>query len=194
MASGHDAAGGQHRHVADRFYCLDHLGHQHHGRNLATMAAGLGALYHQDIDAGRDLTERMLLGADQCRDRHAVLLAHVDHRLRRYAQRVGDQADRVLERRIEDFQRALRVERLRLVVGDIGRRQFDAVFLQEVAGEVAMRGRNPRLQAFPGDVFLACRRNVLGDQHVEPVGLAVDMIVDPFQFLFDGFRRMRRGP
>jgi hypothetical protein len=49
---------------------------------------------------------------------------------------------------VEHLKRALRVERLRLVVGDVGRRQFDAVFLQEVAGEVAMLRRDPRLQAF----------------------------------------------
>ena len=48
------------------------------------MAAGLGALHHQNIDAGRDLPQRMLLGADQRRHRHAVLLAHVDHRFRRH--------------------------------------------------------------------------------------------------------------
>ena len=100
------------------------------------MAAGLGALHDQDIDAGRDLAQRMLLGADQRRDGNAVLLAHVDHRLRRHAKRVGDQPDRVTERRLEHLQRALPIERLRLVVGDVRRRQFDAVFFQEVAGEV----------------------------------------------------------
>ena len=73
------------------------------------------------------------------------------------------------------------------------RRQFDAVFLQQVAGEVAMLRRDPRLQAFPGDVLFARGRNVFGDQHVEPIGLAVDVIVDPFQFLLDGFGRMRGG-
>jgi hypothetical protein len=177
----------------DRLNRLDHLGHQHHGRDLAAMAAGLGALHDENIDAGRDLAERMLLGTDQCRHRHAVLLAHLDHRLRRHAQRIGDQPDRMPERRIEDFQRTLRVERLRLVVGDISRRQFNAVFLEEVAGEGAMFVRNPRLQAFPGDILLACGRNVLGDQHVEPIGLAVDVIVDPFQFLLDGFGRVRGG-
>src|SRR5450755_4311455 len=85
-------------------------------------------------------------------------------------------------RSLQNFQRALRVERLRLVVGDTGRRQLNAVFLQQVPGEGAMLGRDPELQAFPGDVLFACRRNVLRDQHVEPIGLAVDVIVDPFQF------------
>ena len=86
------------------------------------MAAGFGALHHQNIDAGRDLAHRVFLGADQGGHRHAVLLAHLDHRLGRYAQRIGDQADRVAERGIENLQRALAVERLRLIVGDIGGR------------------------------------------------------------------------
>jgi len=103
------------------------------------------------------------------------------------------QLDRMAERSLEHFKRALRVERLRLVVGDIGRRQLDAVFLQQVFSEGAMFAGNPRLQAFPANVLLACGRNIFRDQHVEPIGLAVDVIVDPFQFLLDRFRRMRGG-
>src|SRR6187455_2472971 len=52
-----------------------------------------------------------------------------------------------------------------IAVGDVARRQFDAVFLQEISGEVAVLRRDPRLQAFPGDVLFACGRDVLGDQH-----------------------------
>src|ERR1700712_49474 len=51
------------RTVTERFDRLDHLGHQHHGGTLAAMAAGLGALHHQNIDAGRNLADRMLLGS-----------------------------------------------------------------------------------------------------------------------------------
>ncbi len=108
----------QHRHVADLLDRLDHLRHQHHGRDLAAMAAGLGALHHEDVDAGRDLAQRVLLGADEGGDRHAVLPAHLDHRLRRHAQRIGDQPDRMVEGDLEQLQRRLGVERLRLVVGD----------------------------------------------------------------------------
>ena len=121
-----------------------------------------------------------------------MLLAHVDHRFRRHAERIGDQPDGVAERGLENFQRALSVERLRLVVIDAGLRQFDAVFFQEVAGECAVLVRNSRFQAFPGDVLLARGGDVLRDQHVEPIGLAIDVIVDPFQLLLDGFGRMRR--
>ena len=119
------------------------------------MAAGLGALGHQNIDARCDLPQRMLLGTDERRDRDIMLSSHVDHLLRRHAESVRDQLDRMAKGDVEHVKRALRIERLRLVVGDVGRRQFDAVFLQQVAGEVAMLRRDPRLQAFPGDVLFA---------------------------------------
>ena len=121
----------------------------------------------------------------------SCLRAHVDHRFRRHAERIRNQLDRMAERNVEHLERALRIERLRLVVGDVGRRQFDAVFLQEIAGEVAMLRRDPRFQALPGDVLFARGRDVFRDQHVEPVGLAVGVIVDPFQFLLDRLRRVR---
>jgi hypothetical protein len=152
---------------------------------------GFGALRDQDIDTGCNLPQRVFLGADKSGDRHAMLAAHVDHRLRRHAERVRDQFDRMAEGDVEHVERALRVEWLRLVVGDVGRRQLDAVFLQEVAGEVAMLRRDPRLQALPGDVLFTRGRDVFGNQHVEPIGLAVSMFVDPFQFLLDRLRRVR---
>jgi hypothetical protein len=133
----------------------------------------------------------VFLRANECCDRDTVLPAHVDHRLWRHAERVRDQLDRMAEGDVEHVERALRVERLRLVVGDVGRRQLDAILFQEIAGEVAMLRRDPRLQAFPGDVLFARGRNVFRDQHVEPVGLAIGVIVDPFQFLLDRLRRMR---
>jgi hypothetical protein len=56
-----------------------------------------------------------------------------------------------------------------------------------------MLRRNPRLQAFPCDVLFARRRDVLGDQHIQPIGLAVDVVVDPFQFLLDRCGRVGGG-
>src|SRR4051794_29117729 len=47
----------------------------------------------------------MLLGPDQRGHGNPVLLAHVDHRLWRYTKRVGDQPDRVTERRLKHLQR-----------------------------------------------------------------------------------------
>ena len=87
---------------------------------------------------------------------------------------------------LEHFERALRVERLRLIGRHRCGRQFDVVRLEELAGEVAMLRRHPRLETVPGDVRLARRGDILGDQHVDAIGLAVDMVIDPFQFPFDG--------
>ena len=108
LPPGHDAAGGQHRHVADRLDRLDHLGHQHHGRDLAAMAAGLGALHHQDVDAGRDLADaRAPWRRPGPRPGTPCFLPISIIAWRRHAQRVGDQPDRMLERGLEHFQRAL---------------------------------------------------------------------------------------
>ena len=49
---------------------------------------------------------------------------------------------------------------------------------------------DPCFQTFPGDVLFARGRNIFRDQHVQAVGLAIDVIVNPFQFLLDRFRRM----
>jgi len=138
-----------------------------------------------------DLPQRVLPGADQRRDRHAMLLALIDHGLRRDAERVGDQPDRMAEGYLEQIHRGLGIEGLRLVVGDAGGRKLDVVFLQEIAGEVAVLRRDARLQALPGDVLLACGRDVFGDQHVDAIGLAVGVIVDPFQLPLQRLRRMR---
>ncbi|MGY4593978.1 hypothetical protein ACVWXL_001724 [Bradyrhizobium sp. GM22.5] len=138
----------------------------------------------------RDLAQRVLLGADQGRDRHAVLPAHLDHGLRRHAERIGDQADRVVERDLQQLQRGPAIERLRLVVGDLGGREFDVVFLQEIARVVAVLLWHARLKALPGDVLLARSRDVFGDQHVDAVRLAVNVLVDPSQLAFERIRRV----
>ena len=51
---------------------LDHLGNQHHGGDLTAVAAGLGALRDDEVDAARDLLDRVLIGADQRGDGDAV--------------------------------------------------------------------------------------------------------------------------
>src|SRR5579864_1265076 len=119
------------------------------------MAAGFGALYHQNIDAGCDLAQRMLLCANQRCDGHAVLSSHLDHRLRRNAKCVRNQADRVTEGGLEYLERETGIEGLRLTHGNRSRRQLHAMSSQKIAGEVAMFGRDPRLETLPRDVSLA---------------------------------------
>jgi hypothetical protein len=61
---------------------------------------------------------------------------------------------------------------------------LNAVFLQQVLRELAMLRGNARFR-LSGDVLLARGRDVFGDQHVGTIGLAVDVVVDPFQLLLD---------
>ena len=63
LAAGRDAAGREHGHVgSDR---VDHLGHEHHRRDLAAVTAGLGALRHDHVDALRDLAFGVLSRTDE---------------------------------------------------------------------------------------------------------------------------------
>ncbi|MGY4410734.1 hypothetical protein ACVWW4_002470 [Bradyrhizobium sp. LB7.1] len=80
------------------------------------------------------------------------------------------------------------IERLRLVVSHLSGREFDVVFLQEIARVVAMLLRHACFKALPGDVLLTRGRNVFRDQHVDTVRLAFNVVVDPFQLAFEGIR------
>ena len=62
LAAPRDAAGGQH---GRRRHRVDHLGHQHHGRDLAGVAAGLGALRDDQVHAGGGVPARVFGGSGQ---------------------------------------------------------------------------------------------------------------------------------
>ena len=62
LAAPGDAAGGQHR--AGR-HGVDDLGDEHHGGDLAGVAAGLVALGHDDVDAGGHVALGVLALAGQ---------------------------------------------------------------------------------------------------------------------------------
>jgi hypothetical protein len=69
---------------------------------------------------------------------------------------------------------------------------FDTASAQQVRHEGAMLGRHQcgdRLGAGPGLYRLMFR-----NQNIDAVGPAVDMIVDPFQLLFQRLRRETRAP
>ena len=75
------------------------------------MAAGLAALRDNYIDSRFDLAHRVFRRSDQRSDRHSMLMAHIDHGLRRHAERVGDQFDRMLKCSLEQLQRVFRLKR-----------------------------------------------------------------------------------
>ena len=84
--------------ISDRF---EHLGAEDHRRHLTAVTARLGTLCDDQVDSGMHLLDGMFLGTYECRDRNAVLLTGFDHVVRGYAEGVGHQLDRVVQRHLE---------------------------------------------------------------------------------------------
>ena len=146
------------------------------------------------IDARLRLTHRMLGRAHQRRDRHAMLAAHLDHLLRRHAESVGDQFDRMTECNLDELERVLLLHRERR----IGRthvpllerlRRLDIVLREQVAHEILMLLRNALRELAVRHALLVLDRQILRNKHVDAVGFSVNVIVDPLQFLFELSRR-----
>jgi len=82
---------------------FDHLRDEHQRRHLTAVAAGLGSLRDDQVDASGDLFDRVLLGADQRGDGHAVFAARVDHVVGWHAQCICDELDGVTHRHREQL-------------------------------------------------------------------------------------------
>ena len=110
------------------------------------MTAGLSTLHDEQINAGRNLAQRVLLGATQRADRHAVVAAHPHHLRRWHTERVDDQLDRVSKRNLQNVHGAAAIERLRLVVRRTDVVELDAVLLEQCPGvrPVLRRALAPR--------------------------------------------------
>ena len=89
-----DATSGEDGGGRDR---VDALGREDHGRDLAGVAAGLGAGGDDDVDAGLALLDGLLGGADEGGDGDVVLVGAVDDVLRGRAEGVDEELDVVLE-------------------------------------------------------------------------------------------------
>ena len=103
-----DAAGAEHGHRGDG---VDDLGDEDHGADLAGVAAGLGALGDDDVDAGLDVALGVHGLAGEGADEPTLLLHPVDQELRGRAERVGHERGAVGEGDLE--LRARRVGRER---------------------------------------------------------------------------------
>ena len=186
LAAAADAAGGEHRHV--RADGVDHLGHQHHRGDLAAVAAGLGALGDDDVDA--DARPASARGA---RSRPApptntpgACACSIDVRGRR-AERVDQQAYRLVRQRHLDLRPDPRLGPRR------GRPP--SCFRNRPAAAAAPRApcrifsTNSRWPA--GIIASSCAEagrlaaslsDVLrGHREVDAVGLAADVGVDPVE-------------
>ena len=80
---------------------VDDLGDEHHRADLAGVAAGLGALGDDDVDAGRHVALGVDGLAGEGADEAALLLDPVDHELRRRAEGVGHERGAVGQRDVE---------------------------------------------------------------------------------------------
>jgi len=145
-------------------------------------------LRDDQVHAGLNLPERMLLGADERGHRHAMRLRHGIHLGRRNAECVRDQADWVAEC---DLHEVSGPDALGSTHDRVVQVEGHAVLCQEIVGERLMLVGNARQHVLGRHVGV--RGKIFGEQEVDAVRLSIDMGVDPGEFLFEGFRRVA-GP
>ena len=149
------------------------------------MTAGLGALGDDQVDARVYLLDRVLLGADEGRDRDSALLSRLDHVVRRHPEGIGHQFDRMTQR---DLQQTLAGVAGQRGGGDADLLDRDVVIGQQLGDEVPVVRRNTIGQLRLGQV-LALAFELGRHDDVHAVGLAVDVLIDPAQLLFELIRR-----
>ncbi len=99
LPAGADAAGGEHR--GPTVKGVNDLRPQHHRADLTGVPACLVALRDDDVHAVLDVALRVFGAARQRGHRNTRRVDLVDDILRRRAERVGDQLDRMLERHLD---------------------------------------------------------------------------------------------
>ena len=119
---------------------------------------------------GGDLLDGVLLGADQRGDRDAVLSARLDHVVRRHAQRVGDQLDRVAS---ATSSRSRPVSPDRRRAAETARERSGSMPwpLSSVGDEIAVLGGDPVGRAVGARGFSPLPSNLAGTMMSTPYGL-----------------------
>ena len=185
MPSRDNAARCQHGYLPDRPNGLDDFRDEDHGGHLAAVSPCLGALYHQHVDAGMHLLDRVLPRTNQRGDRHALGLRAPDHELRWNTERVGNQFDGMAKGHIEQLfadgvgQRCEHPERL---IPDLV--EAHAVLGEQLGHVIAVLVGNHRDDLF-GRQVQSLALELLRTDDVDAVGLAGDVIVDPGQFVLE---------
>jgi hypothetical protein len=90
LAPAADATRGEHGRRCDRVH---DLGDEHHGGDLARVAARLVTLGHDDVDAGRLLALGVLALTDERRDRDVLTVGLFHHEVGRGTEGVGHQTE-----------------------------------------------------------------------------------------------------
>jgi WS/DGAT/MGAT family acyltransferase len=160
-------------------------GHSTIAADLAGVAAALGALGDDDVDAGLLVLEGAGRRAAQRGDQAAGLVDLVDHVGGRRAERVGDQLHlRVLERDVDLRRGGGRrpAEQLHRALSSPSGQLGHAVVGEQLGGELAVLLRD-HLRALLEllRVELAHALVLAGDDDVDAVGLVADVLVDPVE-------------
>ena len=181
LAAGADAAGGQDGEGGDG---VDDLGPEHEGADLTGVAAALGALADDEVEAGLLVVQRMLDRAGQGADEAARGLDLGDDVGRGGAERVGDEADLVVAEggRQQGLAGGLGpAHHPRALL--VGRGLGDAVLLEDAAGEAAVvvgdHGGELGLELHR--VELAHALVLAGDDDVDAVGGVGAVLVQPVE-------------
>ena len=193
LATPADAPGREHGDV--RAHGVHHVGDQHHGRDLAAVAARLGALRDEDVDPPLDVALGVAGAAAEGADQHAVGVSSLDDIRRGRAEGVDDHRHRVLEHDI-DLARALDLDGqargLQHALVPVGEGRH-AVLLEQVLDVPAVLFGDGRLEAVEIEV-LALAHELLGHGEVHAVGLAADVGVDPGQLDLELVGAVGEGP
>ncbi len=138
----------------------------------------------------------MFLGAGEGAHQDALVACALHDRRRRHAQRVHEQPDGMAEGDVEKASRAAFAHVVRIVVAALpGRPKIGGIdaMLGEQAGDMpAMLGGDARLEVGRRQPTLLVL-HLVGDQQVDAVGLAVDVLVDPFEIDFQALRGVGDG-
>ena len=155
------------------------------------MAARLAAGDNQDVDAGLGVLDGMLAGTGQGADGNSLRPGAFEHDGRRHPERIDDQLDGMREGDLEQLRCAGHAQ----IIADIvplaavpEAARVDIVLLEQVGDEALVLPRHARPKLVRGR-RLVLVLELVGNQHVNAVGLALDVIVDPAQLLLQDLWR-----
>ena len=144
------------------------------------MAAGLGALRDEHVDAALEVALRVPRAPAERADEHALRVRGLDRVLGRRPERVDEHRDRVAQRRL-DLRRTFELDaetgRLHDAFDAFGQRRH-VVLGEHLLDEVAVLGRDHALERAEVEL-LALADELLRHREVDAVRLAVDVLVDP---------------
>jgi len=179
LTAGPDAASGEDRGGRDR---VDHLRPEDDAADVAGVPAALGALRHDDVDAGVTMGARLPRRSAERRHQATGLVDAVDHVRGRRAERVRDQLHLGMAERDVDLRIGGRGSPAEQLVDGLALRQLGhPVLRQHALHEVAvLRGdrRAQHLLELLG-VDLAHALVLAGDDDIDAVRPVTHVVVDP---------------